>query len=308
MNAKRAGWAFLWMTIMFILVSLFVSMFLPGMGIGTMALLSELSLLVPALCMISKARAQLPLQLHFKGIRPTTALMVLVYHLCCYPVVIAMNSFTMAISDNTAIDITDQFSNESFFMMWFFIGFVGPVVEEFVFRGVMLGGLRTTGRIFTPVLLSALLFALAHMNINQFSYTICAGIFWGLLVEATGSILPSMICHIIMNSVSVFVVFLFDDSLGELDELMGAGVSESPMIYIATGFTFLIISVFTTMLALLMLKVIALNEGRTGCFENIFRKKSKAERYGSLFSVPMVIGISIAAVTTIYVFITDLLW
>ena len=308
MNAKRAGWAFLWMVVVFITASILVSALLPDLSIGVTALFSELSLLVPALVQLSKARAQVSEQLHLKGIRLSTALMVLVYHVCCYPVILAMNSFTMAISDNTALDITDQFGDVSFFVMWFFVGLLGPVVEELVFRGIILGGLRTTGRIFSAIVLSALLFGLAHMNINQFSYTLCAGIFWGLLVEATGSIVPSLICHVMMNSVSVMMAFLLEKSYGELDGMMEVSGMESAVSYLATGFFFLFISIFTTMLAMLMLRVISLNEGRTGCFENIFRKKSRAERFGSLFSVPLIAGIAVSGFVTVFVFILNLLW
>ncbi|MBQ7584582.1 MAG: CPBP family intramembrane metalloprotease [Lachnospiraceae bacterium] len=308
MNAKRAGWAFLWMVVVFITASILVSALLPDLSIGVTALFSELCLLVPALVQLSKARAQVSEQLHLKGIRLSTALMVLVYHVCCYPVILAMNSFTMAISDNTALDITDQFGDVSFFVMWFFVGLLGPVVEELVFRGIILGGLRTTGRIFSAIVLSALLFGLAHMNINQFSYTLCVGIFWGLLVEATGSIVPSLICHVMMNSVSVMMAFLLEKSYGELDGMMEVSGMESAVSYLATGFFFLFISIFTTMLAMLMLRVISLNEGRTGCFENIFRKKSRAERLGSLFSVPLIAGIAVSGFVTVFVFILNLLW
>ena len=304
MNAKRAGWAYLWMTVVFITFSILVSFMLRDPGIGMLAFLSELSLLLPALILLSKGRVQLSRQLHLKGIRISTALMTLVYHLCCYPLIIAMNSFTMAISDNASMDITEQFGDVSFAAMFFFVGLLGPLVEELVFRGILLGGLRTTGRIFSAILLSALLFALAHMNINQFSYTICAGVFWGLLVEASGSLIPSIICHICMNGVSVMAVYLFDKT-GELDSMVDSGGFDSPLGYIFTGFIFLFISIFTTALAMLMLKVISINEGRTGCFENIFRRKLKAERFGSLMSAPMITGICISAVITVIAFIIE---
>ena len=288
------------MTVLFLLASLFVSYFMSFIGIAGTALISELCLLLPAAYYLLKGRAQLASQMHLKGIKLTTFLMVLVYHLCCYPIIIAMNSFTLAISDNAAMDITAEFKGESYLAIWLFVGFIGPVVEELVFRGAILGGLRTTGRIFTAILLSALLFGLVHMNLNQLSYTFFAGIYWGLLVEATGSILPSMTCHIIMNSLSVFAMYFYDNSLLELDGIMDQIETESAVSYIGTGCVFLVIAVFTTMLAMLMLRVISLNEGRTGCFENIFRKKTKAEKYGSLFSVPMAAGIVFAVAIIIW--------
>lgn len=283
------------MTVAFLVVSLTIGLAFPKLGIAGSALFSELCLLVPAFIFVSKGKVNLASQLHIKGVRLSTVLLVIVYHICCYPAVIAMNALTLAVSNNAALDITEQFLGESKLAMWLFIGVIGPVVEELIFRGVILGGLRTTGRIFSAIVLSALLFALIHMNLNQFSYTFVMGIYWGLLAEATGSLIPSMICHVIINSVSVIMTFVSYGSLDELNALLGDMPEENVTVYITTGIVFLVISVFTTVLAMMMLKVISLNEGRTGCFENIFRKKMPAEKYGRLFSVPMAAGIMISA-------------
>ena len=305
MNTKRAGWVFFWMTVAFLVVSLTMGIAFPNLGIAWSALLSELCLLVPAFIYVSKGKVNLASQLHLKGIRVSTVFLVIVYHICCYPAVIAMNALTLAVSRNEALDITEQFLGESKLAMWLFVGVIGPLVEELIFRGVMLGGLRTTGRIFSAIVLSALLFALIHMNLNQFSYTIVMGVYWGLLAEATGSLIPSMVCHVITNSVSVLMTFVSYGSMDELNALLGDVPEESTSVYIITGIVFLVISVFTTALAMLMLKVISLNEGRTGCFENIFRKKMPAEKYGRLFSVPMAAGILISASVMLFTLILD---
>ncbi|MCR5773904.1 MAG: CPBP family intramembrane metalloprotease [Lachnospiraceae bacterium] len=297
MNTKRVGWAYLWMTIAFVAISLFVSFFIPDMGIGMTALLSELCLLVPVLGFLFMGRVGIREQLHLKGIKLSTLLMVFVFHICTYPVVIAMNAFTMAITgDNAAMDITSQFDGESFFVIWLFVGVIGPLVEEFVFRGVLLGGLRTTGRIIAPTIISALLFGLIHMNINQFSYTLCMGIFWGLLIEASGSIVSTTVCHMTMNSFSILMAYLLEKGLGDFEEILAAGQSEVTAVsYVVTGLGFLFISIFTSALAILMLKVISINEGRTGCFENIFRKRLPAEKHGRLITIPLIAGMAIAA-------------
>ena len=305
MNTKRAGWVFFWMTVAFLVVSLTMGIAFPNLGIAWSALLSELCLLVPAFIYVSKGKVNLASQLHLKGIRVSTVFLVIVYHICCYPAVIAMNALTLAVSRNEALDITEQFLGESKLAMWLFVGVIGPLVEELIFRGVMLGGLRTTGRIFSAIVLSALLFALIHMNLNQFSYTIVMGVYWGLLAEATGSLIPSMVCHVITNSISVLMTFVSYGSMDVLNALLGDVPEESTSVYIITGIVFLVISVFTTALAMLMLKVISLNEGRTGCFENIFRKKMPAEKYGRLFSVPMAAGILISASVMLFTLILD---
>ena len=302
MTTKRAGWAFLWMTVSFLAASLFAGYFFPYAGIAMTALLSELCLLIPAAFFLAKGRAGLASQLRLRLIKPTTVLMVLVYHICCYPIIIAMNAFTLLISDNAALDIQAEFMGESYFAIWFFVGLIGPLVEEFVFRGVLLGGLRTTGRILSAIILSAALFGMVHMNINQFSYTFFAGIYWGLLAEATGSLIPSVICHVMMNSLSVAAMYFYDNSLLELDGIMEQ-TEQAAASYLITGCVFLVISVFTTVLAILMLKVISLNEGNTGCVENIFRKKTRAERFGSLFSIPLAAGMVLSAVVIIWMMV-----
>lgn len=295
------------MTIAFLLASVVVSMLFPGLGIGLTAFFSELCLLIPALFFLFQGRAQLTGQLHIRPIKPTTVLIIIAYHLCCYPLIIAMNAFTMAISNNAAMELTSQFKGESFFFIWLFAGLIGPIVEEFVFRGVLLSGLRTTGRILTPIIVSGFLFGLIHMNLNQFSYAVCMGIFWGLLVEATGSIFSSMICHVATNSVSIFLSYLLEDTFEDLDGMLAATGAESAVSYISTGIMFLVLSIFTTIGAILLLRVIALNEGRTGCFENIFRKKNRAERYGRLVSVPLIAGMVLSAVIIIFMMVSDLM-
>lgn len=302
MTTKRAGWAFLWMTVSFLAASLFAGYFFPDAGIAMTALLSELCLLIPAAFFLAKGRAGLASQLGLRLIKPTTVLMVIVYHICCYPIIIAMNAFTLLFSDNAALDLQAEFTGESYFAIWFFVGLAGPLVEEFVFRGVLLGGLRTTGRILSAIILSAALFGMVHMNINQLSYTFFAGIYWGLLAEATGSLIPSMVCHVLMNSLSVAAMYFYDNSLLELDGIMEQ-TEQATASYLITGCVFLVISVFTTVLAMLMLKVISLNEGNTGCVENIFRKKTRAERFGSLFSIPLIAGMVLSAVVIIWLMV-----
>ncbi len=303
MTTKRAGWAFMWMAFAFLGTSVITSFFFGNIDIMIAALFSELCLLIPACCCLFKGRAGLKRQLHLKGVsKLSTLILSLVYLICCYPLVISMNAFTMSITSNEAQSITDEFAGVSPFLVWFIVGFIGPVVEEIVFRGMILGGLRSTGRILSAIVLSGFLFGLMHLNLNQFSYTVIMGIFWGLLVEASGSILTSMICHISMNSLSVIMVYAIGDSFDEVSVLLGESEEAvTSMQFVGAGIMFLIIGIGFAALAMLILKAIALNEGRTGCVENIFRKKIRAEKYGHLFSVPLIIGM----ILTVAVIITD---
>jgi hypothetical protein len=74
-----------------------------------------------------------------------------------------------------------------------------PIVEEGLDRGVILGGfLRRYGRR-RAVLLSALLFALAHLNPWQFPPALLFGLFAGWVFAWTRSIWPGVVMHLLHN-------------------------------------------------------------------------------------------------------------
>lgn len=82
-------------------------------------------------------------------------------------------------------------------------------MEEFIFRGAILQGLRKYGDWFA-ILGSALLFMLIHANIQQTIYQFGFGILAGWLVIKTGSIWTSIAIHAINNGVIILMQTLQD--------------------------------------------------------------------------------------------------
>ena len=80
----------------------------------------------------------------------------------------------------------------------FTTAFLPGLVEEILFRGVLYSRLRKANPI-KGILLSALLFGIAHMNFQQFSYAFFLGIVFGCLLEATDSIFATITAHMIFN-------------------------------------------------------------------------------------------------------------
>ena len=78
------------------------------------------------------------------------------------------------------------------------------VLEELVFRGVILFKLEGCGKIFA-CLISALCFSLYHLNFSQLIYQFIYGIFLGVLAIYSKSILPCIITHFLNN----FLVLTF---------------------------------------------------------------------------------------------------
>lgn len=89
------------------------------------------------------------------------------------------------------------------------VGILVPIAEETVFRGAIL---RTLLRLFRgrtvwlPIILSALIFGLAHFNMAQLPHAFLMGLLLGWMYKRTNSIVPGVVLHWVNNSV-IFIVY-----------------------------------------------------------------------------------------------------
>ncbi len=81
-------------------------------------------------------------------------------------------------------------------------------VEELVYRGVVFNGLKKSYKPVASILLSAFLFAMMHLNIHQFIYQYIMGVILACLAHFTGSILYSIVFHLINNFLVVTLSYL----------------------------------------------------------------------------------------------------
>lgn len=88
-----------------------------------------------------------------------------------------------------------------------FMAVLPAVVEETAYRGVILGNFNEGNRL-TAVIMSGVLFGIMHMNLNQMAYAIVLGIIFAFLLEATGSIISTMLAHFCINGVSVSLNYI----------------------------------------------------------------------------------------------------
>lgn len=99
---------------------------------------------------------------------------------------------------------------------WIFILFVvvlAPICEELIFRKLLLQPLRCCGDIFA-VVASALIFGAYHGNFDQFPYAFVVGLLYGILVVRSGSVIPTMVLHL-LNNLLVSVGSYLTDMLGK---------------------------------------------------------------------------------------------
>lgn len=78
-----------------------------------------------------------------------------------------------------------------------------PILEEYVFRGLVYGRLREWLSVPWAVLISAVIFGMMHMNIVQFLYAGLLGIFIALCAERTKGLYGAILAHMAANTISV---------------------------------------------------------------------------------------------------------
>ena len=83
--------------------------------------------------------------------------------------------------------------------------------EEFLFRGVILSGLKKYNK-HMAVFVSALIFMLMHGGPDQTIHQFILGVVFGYVFVATGSLWPSILMHFVNNFYAVTSLYIMGDS------------------------------------------------------------------------------------------------
>lgn len=90
---------------------------------------------------------------------------------------------------------------------YFAVCIFAPLVEELVFRGAILRSLLgSLNKHWLAILISAILFALIHLNLAQMPHAFIIGLLLGWIYYRTGSILPGVAFHWV-NNTAAFVAY-----------------------------------------------------------------------------------------------------
>lgn len=164
---------------------------------------SQLLLLVPTIFFFVKNKLS-PVQfLRVRAIKPLTVFLVVIFTYAAYPLLIFCNYVSLLFSESVIDHTVESLLNSlPLGVCLIIIAFVPCLVEECIFRGVLFQSYRKGGMT-KAILITAVLFGLFHMNLNQMSYAIVMGMVFVCLNEATGSILSSVLMHFLINGTSV---------------------------------------------------------------------------------------------------------
>ncbi len=295
--------------------------------------ISQGILILPVAVYMWKEKMPYAQTIQLKKMRVSDLLLTLLFGILLQPVLTLVNAISMVFATNTTNTFLLEMSqNVPFWLALVLTAFIPCVFEETVYRGFFYQEYKKIDP-WKAVLLSGFLFGLMHGNLNQFCYAAVMGIVFALLIEATGSILSTMLIHFAVNSFSVIVMYIYP----KMYELMKAfykmyleaGDTEMvEMISVAFGdmtltgdewmtqmFTatvevglaevlivYLPPAIFSGFLAYLVFRIIAI---RNGNWERICgflgRKKENA---GTLVTVPLMVAIGIGVV---FMFLVEML-
>lgn len=294
-------------------------------------LVSQLLLLIPSAVYIVASRKNLKRTIRLKKISPFNIVLCIMFAILIMPVMNLINAISLLFSQNMIQGtVTDIVSNNTLLLSVFVVALIPCLFEETIFRGVFYNEYRKSN-IKMGIFLSAFLFGLMHQNFNQFTYAFAMGIVFALLIEATDSIVSTMVVHFVINANSVIMTYLLpkmtevmqdvSGSVEEYEEIVNTPVTRET-IMAGMGY-YLVSAVIASVLAYIVYKTIAQNTNRWDHVKAIFSKKTGAlikesdepeelreleaieQKQGSIFSLPLIAGIIICLMlmiaTEIYV-------
>ena len=103
----------------------------------------------------------------------------------------------------------DQISQQFEYLLAFItLVILAPVAEEVVFRGYLFGKLRKVAPLWVAILITSLLFAVVHFAWNVGIDVFALSIILCLLRVWSGSLWPSILLHMMKNSVAFYFLFI----------------------------------------------------------------------------------------------------
>lgn len=259
-------------------------------------IISQAFIIVPVIVyfIVTKQNVIETMRLHKVNIWSFLLVIPLTY--CMYPLLICVNAISMAFSTNViASTMTDVISGTPYIAALSLMALMPAVVEETTFRGALLGGFHRDSNPWPGILVSALCFGFMHMNINQISYAFVLGLCMGITLEASGSILSTILIHFLYNGTSTTLLYLLPKlmqwsqttleqegmSVEQMEQFFDAGEAVSNVTteqMLLTAVMFLPVAAIGLVLAAGILYLIAKLNKRELRFLGMFKRKTPEQK------------------------------
>ncbi|MBA2876904.1 CPBP family intramembrane glutamic endopeptidase [Thermaerobacillus caldiproteolyticus] len=93
---------------------------------------------------------------------------------------------------------------------------IGPILEEIIFRKIIFGSLYKKYNFFIAAIVSSLLFAVVHMELEHLLLYATMGVTFAFLYAKTKRIIVPIFAHVTMNTFVVFMQTIFADEIEKI--------------------------------------------------------------------------------------------
>lgn len=303
--------------------------FLKGSMVGRL-IVSQTLVMLPGAYFLIKSGKPYCEAVQLKKLRISDILLCLLFCFMISPLLNFVNAVSMVFFKNsTTTTVLDLAEQVPWYIGFFIMALLPAIVEETLFRGVFYQEYRKADPL-KAVILSGFMFGLLHGNFNQFCYAFLIGMIFALMLEATGSILSTMVLHFCVNAGATLTVYLYPVlhsllkmsyyfaknegtglELAAMEELLGdvnmttsewlrylmettdtsRGLSETIATYAPSA-------IFWSVLAFFLFRHIARRNGNWEKICELFKRPTKENR--SLLTVPLVAAIAIGVVAMFF--------
>lgn len=308
-RSRLAGTQYLFMMIVWVVLGLILGVtgLIRRFNYYSSSTLAELEFLIPVVVLLFMDRFEVMRGTRMKMIGIRTILWTLLFTVLILPVTYYLNMVSQLFVPNAVNETVSYFAVTAGQDIWakplwlnlLYIAILPPLIEEFIFRGVLFQGFRSCG-LFKTAFFTALMFGLAHGNLNQFMYAFAVGIFLAYLVEASGSVYASMLAHSLINGTTVLLMYLERRLPENITSAMVEAESKTASVQ-DLGLMFWIIGAAIAgacaVLAVIVLRTIAKTAGREVIYQEARKGKDRLKgKEGRVFSVELLVGILIPVV------------
>lgn len=265
-------------TVFFITVIVLLSApFIPWSSITSdstvLMLISQLLIAAPTILYLVVYKRPYTEVVSFKKIGFFQIVLLVLLTIAVLPVMSFINLVSqLYASDVTSSTMTAITSNQPFFISLFTIAVIPAFLEESVYRGMFYQEYRKWNPR-AAIILSAFMFGVLHGNLNQFTYAFFMGIVFALIIEATDSIVSSMIIHFIINGNSVLILTLAGRMNTESSDIIKQASSQAPRTLAGICSVYLLPAIAGAVVAFFLFRYLAVSCGRWDRVKMIFTNR-----------------------------------
>lgn len=258
-------------------------------------LLVSIAVAVPSFIYVIKNKIEFGTLLCFRKFKILDLILSVLSVVFFYPLIVSVNLITIKIVGiNSVQNKLSGLNSENIILLFIVLAVAPAIFEEFQFRGLYYNSFKVGGY-FKAAFISSIMFSFMHMNINQFMYTFILGMILSYIIEATGSILITMLIHFLFNSIAVVQIYSLTAT---------TRISSSQSVVGATEVSWLIVAAVTSFalacacIGIIILRCIAKKNNKIDLLNNFF--KGNKDVSNEFFNKGLILGVCFSMILIVY--------